>query len=76
MCRLPLCLIWKTGLLPDIQLGDDVAISVQFYLLKIVQEPSTLTYQFKKTQLCVVIFLIHFKMFGQVIDSVGKKSNL
>ena len=63
-------------LLADSQAVDQVFIAVEIRLLKVIQESTTLAYEFQKTTARVVILLVGLEMLGQVVDPLAKYGHL
>lgn len=63
-------------LLADSQAVDQVFIAVEIRLLKIIQESTTLAYEFQKTTARVVILLVGLEMLGQIADPLAKYGHL
>ena len=55
---------------------DDGSISFDIFCFKIVEKTTTLTNHLQKTATGMVILLVHFKMFVEVVDSLRKNRTL
>jgi hypothetical protein len=66
----------KTSLVAELELLGDRLIPCQIGVMEIIQQPAALTDHFEQTTAGTVVFDVFLQMFGQVIDSLGQKSDL
>jgi hypothetical protein len=63
-------------LFTNFQSLDHRAISLDVLLLEIIEEMSSLTYQFQQPSPGMMIFGMGFEMFGQIIDPLAQDGDL
>ena len=63
-------------LLSETKLLNDSSVSLDVYLLEVVEEVSSVTYHLKETAAAVVVLMVALKVLGEVSYSVSKDSDL
>jgi hypothetical protein len=58
------------------KLLDELAVSIDFRALHVIEEPATLSNELEKPLAAVVILLVRTEMVGEVIDPFGQDRNL
>ena len=64
------------GLLTQSKTANDLAISFDILLRKIVQQTLSLTNHHGKTSLGMEVLFVHLKVLGQRVDAVGQNRDL
>jgi hypothetical protein len=60
----------------EFELLGDRLITCQVGMMEIIQQRAPLTDHFQQTTAGTVVFVVFLQMFGQVINSLGQKSDL
>ena len=63
-------------LLSQSELADDSTVTLDVYLLQVVEQVSSVTDHFLKTTAAVEVFLVCLEVGGQVVDAVGQNCDL
>ena len=66
----------RMRLLSDVQLRDDGTVTLDINLLQVVEQVSSVTNHLEQTSAAVVILVVGLQVLGQVVDTVGQKSDL
>jgi hypothetical protein len=63
-------------LLSNAQLFDEPRVSIAIFNFQIIKKAPALTDQFEKTASGRMIFLVDLEVFGEIVNSTGKKRDL
>ena len=63
-------------LLTDTQSLDDGTVSLDIYLDEVVEQRAALTDHLEQTAAGVMVLLVDLEVLGEVVDSLGEKSDL
>ncbi len=63
-------------LFTDAKGGNNSPIAIDVFAGQVIQQSPTLTYEFQQPLPRTVIVLVHFEVFGEVVDTKGKQSDL
>jgi hypothetical protein len=61
---------------PQSEVFNNGAIAFDIIFLDVVEQSATATDQHQKTSAGMVVFFVHFQMFGQVSDPMGQETDL
>ena len=64
------------GLLPQVQFFNDASVTLNVFILEVVQKASSLTYQPDQRLLCVEVLAVVLQVFGKVGNSIRKECDL
>ena len=64
------------GLLSEVQLFDDRAVTLDIGLLQVAKKVSSVTNHLQKSAAAVVILVISLEVLSQIVDSVSQKRDL
>ena len=64
------------GLLSEVQLFDDRAVTLDVGLLQVAKKVSSVTNHLQKSAAAVVILVVSLEVLGQIVDSVSQKRDL
>lgn len=66
----------KKQLLTNLELLDQITISIDVLRLQIIKKTASLTNHLVKTASAVIVLLVVLKVLGELLDSCGKKRYL